>query len=110
MTRLRFSQALNERHVASLKAACRSKRFGSITFKQAMQFVLTDGVIPQSDALVCDYQSLHAYVLGLFVPTFSATELKNELGKVTAAAHQMGEVVIEKHGKPWLKITALPAK
>ena len=57
-----LSQFLNDRMIEDLRAAIKKGVFPEIKFEEAMQFILTDGVLPRSGLPVQSFLELEDWV------------------------------------------------
>ena len=102
---------VTSQQVDALRTALNEGRFPGISFKQAMKFLLTDGTMPADDLPLDSMIALDDWRQASEpepeVTYFTATDLKNHTGRVVRAALLEGEVVITKHGAPWVRIHAV---
>lgn len=93
---------LNEGMIAALKKEIQSGNFKGISFEQAMQFILTDGIVPESDLPVTSFLKLEDWVRYFDKNktfSYSATELKNKTGEILERVLQGNTIRLEKHGR-----------
>lgn len=98
-----LSSLLDEAIIRDLMAACAQDRFPQVDFKVAMQFLLTDGILPVSELPTRSFLQIEDWIrqkTRSSPMTYSATELKNKTGDILRAVSQGKEVVILRHGKP----------
>lgn len=97
-----LSTSLNEKTIQMLRREIAAKRFPGLTFEQAMQFILTDGVLPASGLPASSFLKLEDWMRtqgeaeGL---SYTATELKNKTGEILEKVLQGKTVRIVKHGR-----------
>jgi prevent-host-death family protein len=97
-----LSSLLNEEVNRNLAHELRGARYHGVTFEQAMQFFLTDGVLPRSRAPVAAFLALEDWLRGQKaeeVATCSASELKNKTGEILEKVLRGHTVRILKHGR-----------
>jgi hypothetical protein len=102
-----LSHLLHPELIENLKQAIRLGRFPGITFKQAMEFVLTDGVLPESDLPVQSFLDLEDWMRAQAGPaavqgvelSYSATELKNKTGEILEKVLSGHVVRLHRHGR-----------
>ncbi len=92
--------------VTRLKAAVGADEFVGVSFQDAMKFVLTDGAMPADGLPLDSILRLDDWLAEqrTAAAVFTATELKNKTGTVIAAALRGAPVVIERHGRPLVRI------
>lgn len=98
-----LSQLLTPPLLKELRHACRSGLFPGVGFEHAMAFLLTDGILPAPGLPAESFLRLEDWVRDRRKPSgleFSATDLKNQTGRIIEAVLGGGEVVIRRHGKP----------
>jgi len=103
-----LAQQIDARLVAALRRKLERGDFPGLSFDDAMRFLLTEGTLPQSGQPVASYLRLEEWVRGDRPTTFTATELKNQTGRVLAAVARGERVVIQRHGRPFAEIRAIP--
>ena len=101
-----LSSFLNEALIRDLQAAVARGKFPGVTFELAMNFILTDGVLPASGLPVQSFLKLEDLVRShaSASATFTATQLKNETGSVLDAVRAGKTVRITQHGRPFAEM------
>ena len=59
---MELSKYLNEEIIGRLRKECESGTFPGVTFEHAMQFFLTDGILPESGAPAKSYLALEDWL------------------------------------------------
>jgi len=105
----KLSAFVSDELIRKLREESNNGKFPGISFEEAMQFILTDGIIPKSNANVNSYLRLEDWVSSDFGREvyFSATDLKNKTGTILEEALKGRLVKIVKHGRPIVEIKAL---
>lgn len=97
-----LSALLNEDTILKLRRELKSTQFRGVSFEQAMQFFLTDGILPTSKAGVSAFLGLEDWLRAQEkegFATFTATELKNKTGEILDLVLSGKKVKILKHGR-----------
>jgi hypothetical protein len=96
-----LSQYLNPDVVSSLKEDIR--RFQGISFEQAMQFILTDGMVPVGGLPARSFLELEDWLRSqdksAKVLSYSTTELKNKTGEILDQVAKGNTVKLLRHGR-----------
>jgi hypothetical protein len=98
-----LSQLLTQTILRDLRQACKKDLFPGVDFENAMEFLLTDGILPRSDLPAESFLRLEDWVRSQGEErslSFTATELKNQTGKILGAVIRGNEVTIRWHGRP----------
>jgi len=105
----KLSEFISDELITKLREESNNSKFPGISFEEAMQFILTDGIIPISNANVNSYLKLEDWIRSAFCKEvyFSATDLKNKTGAILEEALKGRLVKIVKHGRPIVEIKAL---
>ena len=101
-----LSEYLNEELIMDLKLLIQKGDFPGVSYKNAMAFILNDGILPESGLPAKSFLMLEDWVKsrGYKVVRFSATDLKNSTGLVVQKALEGNRVYIERHGRAILEI------
>jgi hypothetical protein len=104
-----LSEILNEDLIQKLKTEIKNKKFGSLKFEDAMNFFLTDGIIPQSNLDPKIFLRLEDWARehSSKIVEFTATDLKNKTGVVIDSALKGHTVHIIKHGRAIVEIKGI---
>ncbi len=101
-----LSHLLHPELIENLKQALRMGHFPGISFKQAMEFILTDGVLPESGLPVQSFLDLEDWMRAQDSPvmksvelSYSATELKNKTGEILEKVLSGHVVRLHRHGR-----------
>lgn len=102
-----LSQLLNEQLIEDMKREISNGKFPKVSFEQAMQFILTNGVLPASDLPVTSFLRLedwlHTRRDGNRIE-YTTTELKNKTGEILQRVMEGQTVKLLKHGRPIAEI------
>ncbi len=106
-----LSSRLSEELISDLKTAAAKGLFGKISFQHAMEFLLSDGVLPASHLPVDSFLRLEDWVLAYSANavSYTATELKNKTGEVLDQVLSGKTVKLTKHGRPFAEIKRIEA-
>ncbi len=97
-----LSDFLDPSLIDELKKKIHRGDFYGVTFKHAMEFILADGVIPESGLPVESFLMLEAWVKAFseeWVLSYSATELKNKTGEILERVVGGYAVRLHRHGR-----------
>lgn len=97
-----LSACLSDRTIQLLRKEVAARRFPGVSFEQAMQFILTDGVLPASGLPASSFLKLEDWARAAGESAdlaYSATELKNKSGEILEKVLQGKTVRILKHGR-----------
>lgn len=61
---MRLSEAVDESTVEALRAAVARDAFPGVSFEQAMEFLLSDGLFPEDGLPVTSFYHLEDWILG----------------------------------------------
>ena len=96
-----LSTYLNERFIEALKKEIKRGAFPKISFELAMQFILTDGILPESDLPASSFLKLEDWTRS-YSPdslTYTTTSLKNKTGEILDQVMQGKTIHLSKHGR-----------
>jgi len=102
-----LSSFLNPSLIEELKRKIARDEFKGLSFKQAMEFILTDGLMPENALPVGSILRLETWVRGFGeeqVFSYSATELKNKTGEILERVLAGNPVRLHRHGRVIAKI------
>jgi hypothetical protein len=97
-----LSVFLNPSLIEELKRKILKNEFKGLSFKQAMEFILTDGLMPESALPVDSILRLETWVRSFGeeqVFSYSATELKNKTGEILERVLAGNPVRLHRHGR-----------
>ena len=94
-----LSHFLNEETIREIKDALHRGQFPKLTFEQAMQFILSDGILPASRLPVQSFLALEDWLRNANQVSVTATELKNRTGEVIETVLKGKTVKLLKHGR-----------
>ncbi len=97
-----LSQLMSDALVERLRECIHDGAFPGLDFETAMEFVLTDGVLPASGLPADSFLRLEEWMReqSTVRVQFTATELKNKTGLVLEQVLSGRDVTITKHGRP----------
>jgi len=100
-----LSQLLNESTIEGIKMETAKKTFPGISFETAMKFILSDGILPSSEAPVRIFLDLEDWLRAQnSIPTYSATDLKNKTGEIIEQVLRGRTIRLSKHGRAFAQI------
>ncbi len=108
--KLTLSNYLNEETIKLLRREIDKGQFPGITFEQAMQFLLTDGIFPASDLPVVSFLKLEDWVQTMFSEqtlSYTTSELKNKTGEILQKVMQGKTIQLVKHGRVIAEINSV---
>lgn len=97
-----LSRLLNPSLIENLKKRCAAGFFPGVEFQTAMQFILNDGIVPESGLPAQSFLKLETWLLEESKKTtlsYSATELKNKTGEILEQVLRGNTVLLYKHGR-----------
>ena len=100
----KLSDLLNKDLIQQLRSGLKLGRFPGLRFKQAMQFLLTDGMTPASGLPIASLLALEDWVRdisheGASALSYTTTELKNKTGEIVNKVLGGETVHLLKHGR-----------
>ena len=102
MNQAKLSELLSGELVSQLKLEIEKNTFRGVTFQRAMQFLLTDGLLPSSGLPANSFLQLEDWVRreseGAQV-SYTATDLKNKTGEILDLVLRGRLVRLTKHGR-----------
>jgi prevent-host-death family protein len=104
-----LSELLRDDMIARLRQKAAHGDFPGLDFKTAMNFLLADGVIPESGLPVDSFLRLEDWAREFARRNLSctATEWKNKTGSILAEVQAGKTVTIYKHGRPVAEIAPI---
>ncbi len=106
-----LSACLSDTTIEQLRRDIRAGIFPGVNFEQAMQFLLTNGILPASGLPATSFLKLEDWARTLLAAndrlTYTATELKNKSGEILEKVLQGKVVQLVKHGRPIAEIRKL---
>ncbi len=105
-----LSSCLNSVLIENLKQEIRRGSFPGISFKHAMEFILTDGILPESGLPVQSFLNLETWIHAqqeLNTASYSTTELKNKTGEILERVLSGTPVRLHRHGRMIAEIRRL---
>jgi hypothetical protein len=106
-----LSDFLNPDLIGNLRKAIDAGVFKGVTFKQAMEFILTDGIMPESGLPAEAFLKLETWIRSQeedLVLSYSATELKNKTGEILERVLSGHPVRLHRHGRVIAEIKRVP--
>lgn len=96
-----LADTLSEDDISTLRQLIAAGAFVGVSFKHAMQFLLTDGILPASGLPAESFLALETWARGeRHAPArFSTTQLKNETGRVVEHLLRGHRAVLTRHGR-----------
>lgn len=97
----KMSSRLSEKIVEKLKKEITEPRFEGMRFKDAMKFLLSDGVFAETGLPLAPFFELEAWIDAQqnTETAYTATELKNKSGEILERILRGERVQITKHGR-----------
>lgn len=103
-----LSSYLNESVISTIKKECSMNHYPRVSFENAMQFLLTDGILPKSNLPVRSFLKLEDWIRKQGEPAvFTTTELKNKTGTILNLVMRGTTIKLLKHGKPVAELRPL---
>ena len=96
-----LSSYLNEELIADLRRETARGTFPNVSFELAMQFFLTDGILPSTGLPSASFLMLEDWIRARSREgrVYSTTDLKNKTGEILDTVLQGKTVRLSKHGR-----------
>ena len=105
-----LSSYLNDENIQGLRKEIARGAFPGVSFEQAMQFLLTDGILPVGGSPAISFLHLEDWIRSIHeiqTLSYSTTELKNKTGEIIENVLRGKTVRLIKHGRPIAEIKKL---
>ena len=99
-----LSKFLDDKTLQALRTEIDHGRFPGVDFPTAMKFILTDGIVPQSDLPAQSFLDLESYLRSRPGEIITATELKNQTGAILERVLRGTSVTVHRHGRAIARI------
>lgn len=107
-----LSTLLSENLIFHLKELIKKGDLEGIEFQQAMQFLLTDGVLPEDGLPLLPFLKLENWARSFHESqmevSFTTTELKNKTGLILEEVNRGKTVKLFRHGRPIAQMKKIP--
>ncbi len=103
-----LSKCLTPKLMEALGEKIRAGAFPGLRFESAMQFILTNGILPEDGLPVQSFLKLEDWLISESKKSgirYSATELKNKTGEILEQVLKGNVVELHKHGRLIARIT-----